>query len=198
MKAVAVQTRIQVKNIVFATDFSHAAATALPFAAEIAQRFGAKLFAVHAKTPENYALPTAELWPEANAEVEKLANELQETLHQQFPSVESQVLLAEGGVWGVIEAVAEQKKADLIVVGTNGRRGIGKFILGSVAEEILRAGQVPRSDGGSAMLHPKRPREPSSERLSTRRTSATLHRLRQRTPWRWHRNIRRTSPSCTL
>jgi nucleotide-binding universal stress UspA family protein len=143
MKAVAVRTRILVNNIVFATDFSRAAATALPFAAEIAQRFGAKLFAVHAKTPENYALPTAEIWPAANAEVEKLANELQETLHQQFPNVESQVLLAEGGVWGVVEAVAEQRKADLIVVGTNGRRGIGKFILGSVAEEILRRATCP-------------------------------------------------------
>lgn len=143
MKAVAVRSRIQVKNIVFATDFSHAAATALPFATEIAQRFGAKLFAVHAKTPENYALPTSELWPAANAEVERLASELQVTLHEQFPSVESQVLLAEGGVWGVIEAVARQKEADLIVLGTNGRRGIGKFILGSVAEEILRQAECP-------------------------------------------------------
>src|ERR1700730_5022270 len=143
MKAAAVRSRIQVKNIVFATDFSHAAATALPFAAEIAQPFGAKCFAVHAKTPANYSLPTPEIWPSASAEVKKLASELQETLHEQFPSVESQVLLAEGGVWGVIEAVAEQKKAGLIVVGTNGRRGIGKFILGSVAEEILRQAKCP-------------------------------------------------------
>ncbi len=158
MKALAVRSRIQVKNIVFATDFSHAAATALPFATEIAQRFGAKLFAVHAKTPENYALPTPELWPAANAEVEKLANELQETLHEQFPSVESQVLLAEGGVWGVIEAVARQKEADLIVLGTNGRRGIGKFILGSVAEEILRRAKCPVLTVG-----PHSPSEPPRE-----------------------------------
>ena len=143
MKAVAVRSRIQFKNIVFATDFSHAAATALPFAVEIAQRFGAKLFAVHAKIPENYALPTAEIWPAANAEVEKRAVQLKQTLQRQFPIVESDVLLAEGGVWGVVEAVVVQKKADLIVVGTNGRRGIGKFILGSVAEEILRRAKCP-------------------------------------------------------
>jgi len=47
MKAVAARNRIELKNILYATDFSHAAATALPFAAEIAQRFSAKLFAVH-------------------------------------------------------------------------------------------------------------------------------------------------------
>ena len=158
MKAVAVRSRIEVKNIVFATDFSHAAATALPFATEIAQRFGAKLFAVHAKTPENYALPTQELWPAANAEVERLASELRVTLHEQFPSIESEVLLAEGGVWGVIEAVAQQKEADLIVLGTNGRRGIGKFILGSVAEEILRRATCPVLTVG-----PHSPSEPPRE-----------------------------------
>jgi nucleotide-binding universal stress UspA family protein len=143
MKAVAVQTRIQLKNVVFATDFSNAAVAALPFAAEIAQRFGAKLFAVHAKTPENYALAATEIWLAANAEVARQTKELKETLHEQFPSVESDVLVAVGGVWGVVEAVAEQKNADLIVVGTSGRRGIGKFILGSVAEEILRRAKCP-------------------------------------------------------
>jgi nucleotide-binding universal stress UspA family protein len=143
MKAVAVRSRIQMKNILFATDFSPAAATALPFAAEIAQRFGARLFAVHAKTPENYALPTTEVWPVANALVEEQIEHLKETLHRQFPGVESEVLVGEGGVWGVVEAAAEQKKADLIVVGTSGRRGIGKFILGSVAEEILRRAICP-------------------------------------------------------
>jgi nucleotide-binding universal stress UspA family protein len=143
MKAVAARSRIQMKNILFATDFSPAAATALPFAAEIAQRFGARLFAVHAKTPENYALPTTDVWPAANAMVEEEVELLKETLHRQFPGVESEVLIAEGGVWGVVEAVAEQKKADLIVVGTSGRRGIGKFILGSVAEEILRRAMCP-------------------------------------------------------
>jgi nucleotide-binding universal stress UspA family protein len=158
MKAVAVRSRIQLKNIVFATDFSHAAATALPFAAEIAQRFGAKLFAVHAKTPENYALPTTEIWPVANAEAERQAKELKEAMHEQFPTVESEVLLAEGGVWGVVEAVAEQKNVDLIVLGTNGRRGIGKFILGSVVEEILRRAKWPVLTVG-----PHSPSEPPRE-----------------------------------
>ncbi len=143
MKAVAVRSRIQLKNILFATDFSHAAAAALPFAAEIAQRFGAKLFAVHAKTPENYALPTAEIWPVVNAELEKETDRLRQTLREQFPGVESDVLIGEGGVWGVLEAAAQEKQADLIVVGTSGRRGIGKFVLGSVAEEILRRAQCP-------------------------------------------------------
>jgi nucleotide-binding universal stress UspA family protein len=143
MKAVAARNRIELKNILYATDFSHPAATALPFAAEIAQRFGAKLFAVHAKTPENYALPVTEVWPVANAILEQETQQLKQTLHSRFPNVESEVLTGEGGVWGVVEAAAAEKNADLIVVGTSGRRGIGKFILGSVAEEILRRADRP-------------------------------------------------------
>jgi len=156
--ATAVQNRIQLKNIVFATDFSQTARAAMPFAAEIAQRFGAKLYAVHAKTPENYALPTTEIWPAVNAQLEQDTKDLKETLHNRFPIVESEVLTAEGGVWAVVEAVAQQKQADLIVVGTNGRRGIGKFILGSVAEEILRRAKCPVLTVG-----PHAPAEPPRE-----------------------------------
>lgn len=141
--ALAVSNRVQFKNVLVATDFSKAAAAALPFAAQIAKSFGAKLFAVHAKTPENYALPTAEVWPAANAQVEEYTVELRRDMYNRFPSVESDVLIGEGGVWAVVEGVADEKKADLIVVGTSGRRGIGKFILGSVAEEILRRAKCP-------------------------------------------------------
>ena len=141
--AVGVSHRVQIKNVVFATDFSQAAEAALPFAAQITKSFGAKLFAVHAKPPENYALPTNEVWPEEIAPLEENKVELRRNLYNRYPSVESDVLIAEGGVWGVIEAVADEKKADLIVLGTSGRRGIGKFILGSTAEEILRRAKCP-------------------------------------------------------
>ena len=156
--ALAVSNRVQFKNVLFATDFSKAAAAALPFAAQIAKRFGAKLFAVHAKTPENYALPTPEVWPAANAQLEEYTVELRRDLYNRFPSVESDVLVGEGGVWAVVEGIAGEKKADLIVVGTSGRRGIGKFILGSVAEEILRRAKCPVLSVG-----PHSPTEPPRE-----------------------------------
>jgi nucleotide-binding universal stress UspA family protein len=143
VKAATALNRIQIKNILFATDFSPAANNALPFAAEIAYRFGAKLFAVHAKTPENYALPATEIWPAMDLEVQREAAQLKETMHREYPTVVSGVLVADGSVWGVIQAAAEKKDADLIVVGTSGRRGIGKFLLGSVAEEVLRQANCP-------------------------------------------------------
>ncbi|HET9801915.1 MAG TPA: universal stress protein [Candidatus Acidoferrum sp.] len=137
------RTAIQINNILFATDFSPAAVAALPFAAQLAREFGAKLYAVHAKAPENYALPATEIWPVASEQLEKETADFQRTLDDDFPDIMSEVIIMEGGVTGVVDHIAATKNADLIVLGTHGRRGIGKFILGSVAEEILRHAPCP-------------------------------------------------------
>ena len=141
--ATAVSNRVQLKNVLCATDFSPSAASALAFAAQVAKSFRAKLFVVHAKTPENYALSVAETWSSANAVLEECVVETRRNLYNQFPSLDSEVLVAEGGVAAVVESVATDKKADLIVVGTNGRRGLGRFILGSTAEDVLRRATCP-------------------------------------------------------
>jgi nucleotide-binding universal stress UspA family protein len=141
--AIARAKALELKNILFATDFSPAAVAAFPYAVALAEEFGAKLFAVHAKTPENYALPTTEVWPIANAQLERDTDDLKRTLREIHPAFESEVIIGEGGVAAVVEAIAKEKKADLIILGTSGRRGIGKFILGSTAEEVLRHATCP-------------------------------------------------------
>ena len=141
--ATATAKALELKNVLFATDFSPAAVAAFPYAVALAEEFGAKLYAIHAKTPENYALPATEVWPIANAQLERDTADLKRTLQQIHPTLETEVIIAEGGVTSVVEAIAKEKKADLIVLGTSGRRGIGKFILGSVAEDILRHAACP-------------------------------------------------------
>jgi nucleotide-binding universal stress UspA family protein len=143
MKSTFAPAAIELHNILFATDFSPAAVAALPFAVHLAEEFGAKLYAVHAKAPENYALPTTEIWPIVNAQLEKESGDFKRALREDYPALDSEVIIMEGGVIGVVEAVADAKHADLIILGTSGRRGIGKFILGSVAEEILRRAACP-------------------------------------------------------
>jgi len=134
---------LELHNIVFATDFSPAAVAAFPFAAHLAQEFRAKLHAVHAKAPESYALPATEIWPIVNEQLEKESSDLKRALRDDYPALNSDVVIIEGGVIDVVETVAEARHADLIILGTSGRRGIGKFILGSVAEEILRRATCP-------------------------------------------------------
>ncbi len=63
--------------------------------------------------------------------------------------VPHEVLVEHGTVWPMISAMVEKKQINLIVIGTHGRRGIEKLLLGSTAEEILRCARSSGVDGGS-------------------------------------------------
>ncbi len=143
MSTTRVANQIQLKNILYATDFSPAADAAFPYAAEFARRFGAKFYAVHARTPENYVLAAPETWPSTNKEYEKQESELRQVLRNDLPHIETDVVTAEGGVWPVLKSVIDEKEIDLLVLGTHGRTGIEKFFLGSVAEDIVRRVPCP-------------------------------------------------------
>jgi nucleotide-binding universal stress UspA family protein len=79
-----------------------------------------------------------EAWSTTNAEYAKQENALREVLRSDLPHIASEVLTAEGGVWPVLQSVIDEKKIDLLVLGTHGRTGIGKFFLGSGTEEVVR------------------------------------------------------------
>lgn len=54
-----------------------------------------------------------------------------------------QAVLRNGVAWEEIAAVAKESQADLIVIGTRGRRGLARALLGSVAESVIRTSDVP-------------------------------------------------------
>jgi nucleotide-binding universal stress UspA family protein len=62
MKAVQARTRISLKNILFATDFSPAADAAAPFAIQIARSYGAKLYGVHINPFDNSTAAAPDAW----------------------------------------------------------------------------------------------------------------------------------------
>ncbi|MGH9712190.1 MAG: universal stress protein [Candidatus Acidiferrales bacterium] len=138
MTATAVRTRIALKNILYATDFSPVAEAAAPFAVEIARRYGAKVFAVHVRAPQVTGLVPPESWQVVREAAEKRATEQAEHLKSLFRGVENEVTVAEGGIWSELSTTIREKNIDLIVIGTRGRQGLGKFVLGSEAEIILR------------------------------------------------------------
>jgi nucleotide-binding universal stress UspA family protein len=51
--------------------------------------------------------------------------------------------LREGAAWREIDAFARERQVDLIVVGSHGRRGLPRALLGSVAEKIVRTAACP-------------------------------------------------------
>jgi nucleotide-binding universal stress UspA family protein len=138
MKAIEARTRIQFKNILFATDFSAAADAAIPFAVELAKRYGAKLHALHVRPPViNPATPPLS-WRglEEAARIED--EEHRKELATAFTGIRPEIEIREGDLWTNLAAVLEESDIDLVVIGTRGRSGIAKFVLGSAAEEIFR------------------------------------------------------------
>lgn len=161
MKIIEAQTKIQIKNILFATDFSPAANSALPFAFTLARRYGAKVHAVHVSVSDLY--PTAPAGALTGLPGEETA--IKERLHELLKDageVGCDVIAGTGEVWQVIATIVAQRGIDLIVIGTRGRTGVGKLLLGSVAEKIFRLATCPvltvgphcaAELGGSAEFH---------------------------------------------
>ena len=138
MKAVQARTRITVKNILFATDFSPAADAAAPIAIEIAQRYGAKVYGVHVNRFDDYTAAAPNAWAAMAEAAEKETKEDAGRLNEQLQCIEHEVVIGEGNIWEVVSGLIKEKEIDLVVLGTRGRTGLGKTILGSVAEQILR------------------------------------------------------------
>jgi len=142
---------ISLKNILLATDFSQASERALVYAVGIARRHDSKVYAVHVIPPER----PAALYPEPSvpsptrAETER---EMNSFVHwEPLEQIPHEVLLEEGSIWSVLYRIIRDKDIDLLVLGTHGRGGIKKIVLGSVAEELFRLASCPVLTVGPAV-----------------------------------------------
>jgi len=148
-------TRVDLRNILICTDFSQTAADAFPYAAELARHFGAKLEVLHVRPPDLYSLVPPQEWSAVSKAADETAREIAEKLLKPYPGIEHQVVVAEGEIWPALQSELERNKIDLVVIGTRGRTGIAKLVLGSTAEEIFR--QAPCA---VLTVGPFTPREP--------------------------------------
>jgi nucleotide-binding universal stress UspA family protein len=138
------RTRVAVHNILFATDFTTASEAAVPYVEAIARRYGAKVFAAHVVSPASFACVPPEacvtafenIWEGAETDLTQFANS---ALHD----VPHETLLAEGDIATTLADLMEKRQVDLIVLGTHGRKGLNWFVMGSVAESILKFAPCP-------------------------------------------------------
>ncbi len=135
--------RISLQNILLATDFSSCSETALSYAIGMSRRYGATLHTVSVVPPDinaDVGLPDP-LYLRHSAE-NKMANLVQSDL---FQGIKHHELVKEG--FGFIPKVLleliTRLEIDLIVLGTHGRGGIKKLVLGSVAEQIADCAYCP-------------------------------------------------------
>jgi nucleotide-binding universal stress UspA family protein len=145
MKALEVKPQVALKNILFATDFEASASRALPFAVTLANRYGAKLYAAYVIPPEAYAFARPESVEQILKEVQGYSsyalNQIVDPLRHHGQRCEA--LLGHGDVADVLMEFVRAHDAELVVVGTSSRAGLGKVLLGSTAEEIVREAPCP-------------------------------------------------------
>lgn len=144
MKTAQAGRRIELKNILFLTDFSEPSEAALPYAESIAREYGCVIHALHVLTPALYTFTAPELTADAIAAQEESAERDMIRLTAQLTGVPNQaIILRDAQLWPALEGVVKERDIDLIVLGTHGRTGAQKMLLGSVAEEIFRRSRVP-------------------------------------------------------
>lgn len=139
---------MEIKRILFATDFSEGSSSALPHAVDMARKYGSKLYLVHvifdvAKTTGWYVPHVSmdeiyrDMEKSAKTELEKMfINEM-----RGFKDIEHVIL--KGIPYEEIIRFAGDNSIDLIVLGTHGRKGIDRMLFGSTAEQIVRNAPCP-------------------------------------------------------
>jgi nucleotide-binding universal stress UspA family protein len=134
------------QRILCATDFSETAEAAWGAACELAHTQHAELILVHVFTelpayPDVAVLEVQRLWEEQRAWVER---ELTERVRAATArGLDARWELKTGVAPESIVETAGEARADLIVIGTHGRTGLSRFVIGSVAERVVRLASCP-------------------------------------------------------
>ena len=135
---------VSLRNVLFATDFSATSIKALPYVASIARKFDSKVCVAHVVAPEDYpsglnSLDEAVQIACGEAEL-KMSSLLNSAL---FRDLACDGRVGNGDIWIGLSDLMRRNAADLLVMGTIGRTGVRKFLLGSVAEEAMRESPCP-------------------------------------------------------
>ena len=140
---------IPFRRILVPTDFTPLSDHALDWAIDLAASVGASVTVMHAYAiplvafPDGAVVPT----PESAARIGEAARTALDAAVEKRRSrgVVLTAVLREGEAWAEIQAVADDIDADLVVLGTHGRHGLARVLLGSVAEHVIRTSHRPVS-----------------------------------------------------
>lgn len=140
------QSLVAVKNVLFATDFSEASEAALPYAAAFSEYFGSQLHLTHVLPDVKFLRPGAPdpaVFGPIYEDAHSNAHDKLRRLSKRMKAVPHQVYLRHGEIPSVVSSMVQELEIDLVIAGTHGRTGLGRLIMGSVAEEILRQARCP-------------------------------------------------------
>jgi nucleotide-binding universal stress UspA family protein len=140
-----ISTRVgRIRTVMLATDLAQASDAATETALELASRLGARLLAVSVIDPGSLRLPGGRFRAridQVRAEHERLATEL--VARGRSTGVSVDFLVWEGDPGESIVEAANSEAADMIIVGSHGRSTVGRFLIGSVSDHVVRHAPCP-------------------------------------------------------
>jgi nucleotide-binding universal stress UspA family protein len=145
--ALGVKTDIRIERILCPVDFSEASLKAYHHAQSIASHYGATLYAQYAV--ELWQYPSCDFAISVNAYEEfrqALISKGEDALHQFVRTcggLQPECIVQESPAADAILSFAKARAISLIVLGTHGRRGFDRLMLGSVTERVLRHASCP-------------------------------------------------------
>lgn len=147
------------KAILFPTDFSESSDAALSYASSLAAESGATLHLVHVSDISDVYYAGYGAYAYTPDLVQELVREHELKLEKIKPTVQGvhyEHHTLRGAPAKEIVAFAEEKDVDLIVIGSHGRTGVSRLLMGSVAEDVVRHAKCP-------VLTVKQPTEKEAE-----------------------------------
>lgn len=136
---------VEFGKILLPTDFSESAENASDYAVYLAEKFGSKIYVVHVVEPLTYTtdlgLDFGDQYSVMETTAKKFLEETVASIKEKNSDVEG-ILLA-GDPSNEIIRFAAQEQIDVIIMATHGRKGIEHFLLGSVAEKVVRKSPCP-------------------------------------------------------
>jgi nucleotide-binding universal stress UspA family protein len=141
LAAMAIPTGISLKNILLATDFSGASEKAFNYAVAVARRYGSKIFLMHVMPAESVSFIPEFQDQHRRGEVQRQLESM--ASRSELNQIPHETVMRAGSVWSMVSAVIRQQDIELVVLGTHGRSGLKKLVLGSVGEEVVRRAGCP-------------------------------------------------------
>lgn len=131
---------IRMRRVLVATDFSLISERVLHHAISIARRYNAKFYIVHVVSSWGFSVAGYEAAVEAANLAYNDLRELSARLIQggALKDVDYELIVAIGDFWEELRRIANTHEIDLIVLGTHGRVGLEKVVMGSFAETVFR------------------------------------------------------------
>jgi len=145
MTPILATTKVAIKNVLLATDFSMSAEKALQAAVSLSKIFNAELKVANVLPPPAYLVENGVAISDAYSVLRKLSEDKIANLKQSrlLDGVRFKTILRDGEIAETICDLINEERIDVVVCGTHGAHGLEKVILGSVAEEIFRSVRCP-------------------------------------------------------